>query len=284
MEGTWLYSVRCLLVVLGLGLLVYSEQAASSETIRSKSGNDSTTNNTNSNNVSQAGTWDFLLLVQQWPGGVCLTEKEQRCEVPATIDHWTMHGLWPDSFDGSNPTGCNDQEHFQLKAIHSILEAMNAYWVNLYADQGSAFWAHEWNKHGTCAMALPELRTELLYFNRTLQVRQGLDITKALQMAGITPSSKITYSRDQIVDAVKKAYGVTPILHCELNKITEEAMHPILSNNNEVLAKQDVLAEMALCIDKSFRVFECPANLHAKGIGRPCGAQVVYIPNHPTKA
>jgi len=271
------YSLCGLLFVL---CLIYSELAAAEPMKWKAQASSNHITPANNEAVQAAATWDYLLLVQQWPGGVCLTEKEHKCEVPSSVDHLTVHGMWPNCNDGSNPTGCNEKDHFQLKEIHPIIKEMNLYWSNLYADNGaSSFWAHEWDKHGTCAMVLPELRSELLYFNKTLQVQQELDLMKALQAGGITPSSNITYARDKIIDAVKRAHGVTPLLHCELNKIDTDKT---LSSNDEkeVVIKQEILAEIALCVDKSFHAFECPPNMSAKGIGRPCGPEVVYYPNH----
>jgi ribonuclease I len=55
----------------------------------------------NSGAEAQSTSWDFLLLVQQWGPGVCATSRGKQCVIPSYVRYWTLHGMWPNNFDGS---------------------------------------------------------------------------------------------------------------------------------------------------------------------------------------
>ena len=71
---------------------------------------------------------------------------------------------------------------------------------------------HEYEKHGLCVLQI--FGNELTYFSYVLQLRQKIDLYGALQSAGIVPDSQNPYQLSQIEDAIKKAYGVVPVLDC----------------------------------------------------------------------
>jgi ribonuclease I len=69
------------------------------------------------------------------------------------------------------------------------------------------FWAHEWEKHGTCCA--PLLKSQMSYFNKTVDLRMRYDPGKLLST--IQPSSK-GYSYDKIFALLSKN-GV-PTMRC----------------------------------------------------------------------
>jgi ribonuclease T2 len=99
---------------------------------------------------------------------------------------------------------------------------MNTYWL---PDQGTTehFWEHEWNKHGTCINTLapscygpaytPGLEV-VDFFARTVELFKTLDTYTALANAGITPSTDVTYSADQIQAALTNVTGSSVVLGC----------------------------------------------------------------------
>jgi len=210
--------------------------------------------------VEAQQNWDFLLLVQQWGQAFCATQR-QDCQVPAGTTWFTLHGLWPNNNDTTYPSNCGGAP-FNQGAIQSIVGQLNKYWTNYLVDTTSAsFWAHEYNKHGTCATSLPALGNELKFFSGALNIRNLYDATQALASAGITPSNSNPYTAAQIKAAIRATYGVDPLLACSF------------SNN----LQEDVLVEVAFCIGKNRRAFECDPRIYAKGIGRKCDSSIYYL-------
>lgn len=105
---------------------------------------------------SSSSDYDFFYFVQQWPSTFCHHTSCHRAPPP----YFTIHGLWPDRFDGSYPQFCKGSaDSFDLDGIGpDRQDVMSAVWPSL-TGPNEGFWGHEWNKHGTCAMdILPDVR------------------------------------------------------------------------------------------------------------------------------
>ncbi|KAJ3484314.1 hypothetical protein NLI96_g5730 [Meripilus lineatus] len=187
------------------------------------------------------------------PGGLLLqTQFWDTQPVTGPSDSWTIHGLWPDNCDGSFDQNCDSSRNYRnldkllsSQGAEDVLEFMNEYWVDL-DGRNEKFWEHEWSKHGTCystlqPSCLPEGSPKgaerscatvpgmLFSFELTgmvdanNQLRQALPTYQWLADAGITPSSKKTYTLSEITNALRSASGVTPALACHgktLNQIS----------------------------------------------------------------
>ena len=106
---------------------------------------------------------------------------------------------------------------------------MEEFWPNLMSDRPKYdFWTHEYEKHGTCAESLTgnifrkflefsnfvDLSTEHKYFEKTLQLRNDMNVMENLQGVGVVPSNTDTYSLKQFrdgFDIVTKAGGACEI-------------------------------------------------------------------------
>jgi ribonuclease T2 len=210
-------------------------------------------------------SWDYLLLVQQWSPGVCLTDTRP-CIIPTYVDYWTIHGLWANRYDGSYPAFCNPKDPFELRDVASIENQLNDYWPSLYSTNATSFWAHEWEKHGTCSATLPSLSTTLRYFVQTLKLRDKYNLSETFKARGITPSGSGRYSRDQLEEAIHDAFGVQPVLACK--------------NGRKGGEEGPVLIEIGLCINKELQVSTCPQSIIDKGFGGLCSRQnkILYPP------
>ena len=83
-------------------------------------------------------------------------------------DRWTVHGIWPSVKKGPlGPFNCNNSIHFDPKSLDPIKERLNIQWTDVHKNaQKDDFWRHEWTKHGTCAIQLEPINTELKYFSK----------------------------------------------------------------------------------------------------------------------
>ena len=73
---------------------------------------------------------------------------------------------------------------FNEKQLAPILDDLEEHWLNVRNGTGEySFWEHEWLKHGTCAVQIPELNTEFKYFSK------GIDklIQSQLKMLKMPP-------------------------------------------------------------------------------------------------
>ena len=83
-------------------------------------------------------------------------------------DRWTVHGIWPSVNKGPlGPFNCNNSIHFDPKSLEPIMDKLNVQWTDVHKNaQKDDFWKHEWTKHGTCAIQLEAINTELKYFSK----------------------------------------------------------------------------------------------------------------------
>jgi ribonuclease T2 len=83
--------------------------------------------------------FDYFLLALSWPGSIC--RSLHPCHIPAgQTDNFTMHGLWPDNFDGSYPQDCDSPAgKFDPAQIQSLLPDLNKYWTDFKNDAPSKF-------------------------------------------------------------------------------------------------------------------------------------------------
>jgi len=197
--------------------------------------------------------FDFFYFVRQWPGSFC---SEHKCPLFRKPDwyRFTIHGLWPNYNAGGWPEFCDKDKAFDESLIDDLVPQMELAWPSYMDDSDSEnFWAHEWNKHGTCALA--ELPSEHKYFKTVLKLHWKYDLMAALEDADITPSDKARYGKAQLEDAIRKAYGVDALIHC---------------------SQDGKLTEIWMCIDKDLKPFDCKASAadtsHCKEILMPVPA------------
>eukprot|EP00199_Chlamydomonas_sp_CCMP681_P001946 CAMPEP_0119107044 /NCGR_PEP_ID=MMETSP1180-20130426/7917_1 /TAXON_ID=3052 ORGANISM="Chlamydomonas cf sp, Strain CCMP681" /NCGR_SAMPLE_ID=MMETSP1180 /ASSEMBLY_ACC=CAM_ASM_000741 /LENGTH=350 /DNA_ID=CAMNT_0007092473 /DNA_START=40 /DNA_END=1092 /DNA_ORIENTATION=+ len=189
---------------------------------------------------AQAGdtSFDFFLLVRQWPGTFC---SNHACSALLHRDwyRFTLHGLWPNRLDGTWPQFCDSSLPFDEDEVEDLETEMNEAWPSFMENQGGNpnFWAHEWNKHGTCS--LTQMKSEHGFFKRTLELHYRYSIQGAFSAAGIMPSGKSAYSKTELEGAIRDMYGVNALIHC---------------------GPDSRLTEIWMCFDKSLQPIDCQAN------------------------
>ncbi|KAL6846765.1 hypothetical protein ACP4OV_024213 [Aristida adscensionis] len=139
----------------------------------------------------------------------------------------SINPVWPSYAKGYGPTCCNHQD-FDMAKISNLTTELDKYWPSLYCSSPSlcsgghgSLWAHEWEKHGTCAY--PVIQDEYSYFSTALQMYSTYIVTAMLE-------SKISIGADdgggkypvtQLVATIKGSFGASPLLICDGESLQE---------------------------------------------------------------
>ncbi|KAM0936175.1 putative ribonuclease T(2) [Dioscorea sansibarensis] len=191
--------------------------------------------------LSAARSFDFFYFVQQWPGSYCDTKRS--CCYPMTgkpAANFSIHGLWPNYDNGKYPHDCDYENLYDATKTEDLLPEMQAKWPTLAcpSGDGNKFWAHEWNKHGTCSESILDQHS---YFRAGLELQNKANILSILEDADIRPDGA-SYSTERITEVIKDALGVLPSIDCN----RDESRNP-------------QLFQIYLCVDKLGKDFiECP--------------------------
>lgn len=96
---------------------------------------------------------------------------------------------------------------------------MDKYWPS-YQAPDETFWAHEYEKHGTCASAIPQLDTQFNFFKTTLSLIQQYNAIPMLkQGGGIKPSDSNHVTTPDAEAAIRNVFGGTPAFTCTSGKL-----------------------------------------------------------------
>ncbi|GMP90096.1 hypothetical protein CsSME_00041375 [Camellia sinensis var. sinensis] len=174
--------------------------------------------------------FDYFVLALQWPGTFCrrthhCCSSNGCCRGSNSPTEFTIHGLWSNYNDGTWPACCTGS-NFDVKEISTLLDALEKYWPSLSCGSSSTchggkglFWAHEWEKHGTCSS--PVIRDEYNYFLTTLNVYFKYNVTNVLNEAGYVPSNSEKYPLGGIISAIENAFHATPLVVCSDGAVEE---------------------------------------------------------------
>lgn len=130
-----------------------------------------------------------------------------------------------------------------MDKIAPIEKQMEEQWINI--EKGTpldGLWKHEWEKHGTCAASqMPQLNTELSYFNQGLILLDKFSITKVLNPTYVKPGIDVTYPLQEIYEALKTTLDNNFAIVCHKDQKT----------------KQQFLFEIRICFDKDLSLHSC---------------------------
>ncbi|XP_071834142.1 ribonuclease T2-like isoform X2 [Apostichopus japonicus] len=217
-------------------------------------------------------SWDFLILAVQWPQSFCYELLDLKytnaCKVPAEATKWTLHGLWPTKYNGDDVFNCNTTYPFNETEIQDLMTDLQAHWPDVLDPDGTKLWAHEWNKHGTCAGILPELDGEHNYFSKTMQILESFKFDSIFKANHVEPSATKIYKADNFTEAISKSLGFEPVLQC-------------YTTINET-EQTTFIEEVEICLNKTFQVIQCPVSPLKKnnqfGLQGNCGKRDIYYP------
>lgn len=117
------------------------------------------------NAAVHADTYDYLLFAASWEPGFCVSHSStSECQAITSssyaASHFSLHGLWPNNYDGSYPSYCGVPASQVNLDTSSTWCQMADYGVssNVFSTlqtsmpgAASCLDKHEWYKHGTCA-------------------------------------------------------------------------------------------------------------------------------------
>eukprot|EP01024_Parvocaulis_polyphysoides_P046876 TRINITY_DN44394_c0_g1_i1.p1 TRINITY_DN44394_c0_g1~~TRINITY_DN44394_c0_g1_i1.p1 ORF type:complete len:227 (-),score=15.72 TRINITY_DN44394_c0_g1_i1:877-1557(-) len=179
-------------------------------------------------------SFDYYYFVRLWLGNDCSNDA---C-VNVHVNDFTIHGLWPNYADGKWPQWCHvGTNGFQEHYIDDLLGELEKWWPS-YVNSPNAdekFWAHEWNKHGTCA--LPEFHySERDFFTTILNLHHEYNISNALEYNNIYPSEDIRFSTDVFEQSLNSYFGKRMYVSCW----------------------RGGLSEVWMCFDLNLNLIDCP--------------------------
>ncbi|KAG6481377.1 hypothetical protein ZIOFF_057977 [Zingiber officinale] len=147
----------------------------------------------------------------------------------------------------------NKKKQLQIK---DLLSSMKANWPTLAcpSSDGSEFWSHEWEKHGTCSESILDQHS---YFETSLQLKKQTNLLQILEDAGIHPDGEL-YSLNSIRSAISDGIGYTPGIECNVDE----------SGNSQ-------LFQVYLCVDTSAtNLTDCPVYPRSK-----CSSSSIEFPS-----
>lgn len=138
----------------------------------------------------------------------------------------------PSKIGTLGPGFCNKSVVFNPAAIYGIKDKLNEYWTDLelqtsntteitavnsssiiLSHKKESIWAHEWVKHGSCAMSLPSLDTEFKYFYQGIEWSEKYNMAKILDEGGIKVNDTSKFVTDYW-KAVKSVLKTNSYVHC----------------------------------------------------------------------
>jgi len=220
----------------------------------------------------QCDAFKRYLMVWDWSPTVCIgfAKPGGPCIVPDNTENWIIHGLWPAAAAGEKRfETCGSEPKFSAEAIMDLVPDLKKVWPNPVFNESDTTpsgrywaWRHEWQAHGTCAaLCDPAVHDQSDFFELAMDLDKKYDVASVLTDANIAPNDTTTLATASVVDALHKAFGVSPIVEC---------FTPDGSDTSYLYA-------IKLCFTPSHDLTDCQSAMNAKA--GACPANVIY----PTK-
>lgn len=130
------------------------------------------------------------------------------------------------------PSFCNKSLPFNETFIYGIQDKLNNYWTDIEISPSNitegnssnithkkeSIWVHEWEKHGTCALNLPDLNSEFKYFNQGIEWSEKYNMKDILENNGIKVNSTLTVT--DYWKALKSALKINAYVHCDFKHVS----------------------------------------------------------------
>lgn len=140
----------------------------------------------------------------------------------------------PTKLETIGPNFCNKSIKFNPDAIYSIKKDLNDYWTDMEIAptnvteenvlnsttslKKESIWAHEWVKHGSCAVSLPSLNSEFKYFFQAIEWSKKYNMKDILEKGGIQINSSLHVS--DYWKAVKLTTKTNAWIQCTIKNVS----------------------------------------------------------------
>lgn len=182
----------------------------------------------------QPDRYDGYTLALTWQPGFCEhvrgSDRKPECVAMATgrltINHLTLHGLWPNSRSCGLEYGHCPGPPLRLR--RQTIDALKPWMPSWYFS--SDFGAYQWRKHGVCQTRLEDDD----YFRKAIDAVRTVNDSEAGQ-----------YLRQHVGGAISKRLF--------LNKITEEVGNARAADNVLLLCEKNYLSEIRVLVGPNFK-------------------------------
>ncbi|XP_011878505.1 PREDICTED: ribonuclease Oy [Vollenhovia emeryi] len=207
-----------------------------------------TFNNRKEYKQQTSNEFDVLIFTQQWPFTACLVwtqdSSTHSCVLP-NHDSWTIHGIWPTKYNTLGPQFCNNTSKFDPSFLKPIEKELTENWLDIHkGSKPYSFWKHEWDKHGTCAVAMKPLDNEFNYFQTGLKLLKEYNMMDVLAKANILPGNR--YKVEDMLTKIEKILTKKGQIMCIIDKETQESY----------------VMEIRICFDKTLQLIDCNGIYH----------------------
>lgn len=158
----------------------------------------------------QTNCWS---LNKQW------SDTENTCSIcKLPYNGWTLHGLWPSSRHGGDPSFCHGNA-FKANFLSSDLKKeLSKKWSSYkLRSRPESFWGYEYKKHGSCALDLDSTNSVSKYFAKSLELLDKYNVGMALKQSNIHPGGQ--YTTLQVYQALQRVFGKNVKMQCKSNPV-----------------------------------------------------------------
>ena len=163
--------------------------------------------------------FDSYVMAVQWPNGYCSANKCGGKDSAVPRNAMTIHGLWPSLKSGALLKECTSGIIITDNGS-TLFQQMRKYWPS-FSKTNTAFWGHEYNKHGYCMTEEFGWRGYENYFQLVidLHLRTYKDLmTQAFP--GYSGTTTVTY--ENLKSAIQRVIpNATINMKCSSGYITE---------------------------------------------------------------
>lgn len=152
---------------------------------------------------------------------------------------FSIHGLWPEYYNNSYPSYCNNSIVFDPTKLQPIMNDLNNYWPS-YMGNNSDFWKHEYMKHATCYQVNI---SELSFFQRTLGMYKVNNMTQELKNRGVK------YNTTYYLNVLEETFNGK--FHCGYPSCVEGIY-------NEYNQPSNMVTQFWKCFDIELNEIKCP--------------------------
>lgn len=206
--------------------------------------------------------FDYYVFSLVWPRSICY---RQQCVQKLTRKQtWNIHGLWQNKRRSEKTRGNSSDSsfccgpRFNVSLLNAeVLAEMRQKWPTLVAKRSDpSFWAHEFNKHGSCVTREGRIKNVENYF------RAGLGLYNQYDLNTLNFKKGDEVNIDEIHRLIESKTGKKVKVKCLSIPATQLDSKPLWVKEGNTMIT--TIAEVHMCFDKSLstlqsKPIDCPA-------------------------